>query len=405
MSVEQHRAVMRVAEDAGVSSPLRRHPVVAHMTSSHAAYDNRILDKECGTLAAAGYDVVLVAPAFHLQPRSTPTVTPLPAEGVRIELVPPIGTRIQRLLRQPWSIYRAALRTDAAIFHLHDPELLPIGLLLKLRRRRVVYDAHEDLSAQILTKHWIPPRWRKLLSFLTARAERLAVAPLDLVVEANPPASPRFPPRKTIVVANLARPDELSVPQAAPSASRRRAAAYVGSVTAVRGIEKLILAAHEFEPSDSFSLVVGGTWQPQELKAEMEQLPGAERVTFTGQLSRAQVRDLLASVRVGLLPLQAIPTYLTQVPTKLFEYMGAGLPVVASDLPPIRAVVEPWRCGLLVDPADPKALAQAIQALLDDPDLADEMGARGRDAVVRHYNWETEAVRLVDAYRRLELQL
>jgi glycosyltransferase involved in cell wall biosynthesis len=88
-------------------------------------------------------------------------------------------------------------------------------------------------------------------------------------------------------------------------------------------------------------------------------------------------------------------------PTKLFEYMSAGLPVIASNFPLWREIVERNNCGICVDPLSPAALAEAIRWLIQHPDAAREMGANGRRAVRTTYNWEPEGRKLTTLYRSL----
>jgi glycosyltransferase involved in cell wall biosynthesis len=102
--------------------------------------------------------------------------------------------------------------------------------------------------------------------------------------------------------------------------------------------------------------------------------------------------------RIGLAVLRPEPNYLESIPTKMYEYMALGLPVILSNFPLYRDVVSRHQCGLCVDPGDPEDLAAAILQLLGDPQKAREMGERGRQAVVRNYDWEHQLDHLVALY-------
>ncbi len=130
-------------------------------------------------------------------------------------------------------------------------------------------------------------------------------------------------------------------------------------------------------------------------------MPGAERTDIRGWLHREQLVEVLAETRVGIVTLHPTPKYLDSYPTKLFEYMSAGLPVIASDFPQWRRFVEEAQCGVLVDPRDPEAIAEAMQWILEHPDEAAAMGARGREAVRDRYSWEQEAPKLLAFYEEL----
>jgi glycosyltransferase involved in cell wall biosynthesis len=95
------------------------------------------------------------------------------------------------------------------------------------------------------------------------------------------------------------------------------------------------------------------------------------------------------------------PNHLEAMPQKIFEYMGAALPLIASDFPLWRRILGTTGCALFVDPQDPQAIADAIEFILRHPDEAEKMGRRGQAAVLEHYNWDTEAEKLVNLYSGL----
>ncbi len=148
-------------------------------------------------------------------------------------------------------------------------------------------------------------------------------------------------------------------------------------------------------------LHVAGTPFPAALPGDLASVPGAERTRWLGHLDRPAVAALLASARVGLVTLHDTPQYRDAYPTKLFEYMAAGVPAVVSDLPLWRRMVEDAGCGLLVDPRDPSAIASACERLLTDDALAETMGAAGCVAARDRYAWSGEAARLLAFYDAL----
>jgi glycosyltransferase involved in cell wall biosynthesis len=148
-------------------------------------------------------------------------------------------------------------------------------------------------------------------------------------------------------------------------------------------------------------LVLVGSFENEQLRLEAESLPGWERVAYRGRLGRGALRDQLACSRVGLVILHPEQNYVESFPTKLFEYMAAGLPAIVSDFPFFRELVEPVGCVVFVDPLDSAQLAGAIDELLADETRAEKMGRRGSAAVRDHLNWEQQAPKLVALYRRL----
>jgi hypothetical protein len=92
---------------------------------------------------------------------------------------------------------------------------------------------------------------------------------------------------------------------------------------------------------------------------------------------------------------------MSNYPTKLFEYMAARVPVVASDFPLYRAIVEGAGCGIVVDPTSPHAIAEAVRYLLDHPEDAQAMADRGRAAMLERYNWHASKEALLELYARV----
>lgn len=259
----------------------------------------------------------------------------------------------------------------------------------------MVYDAHEDLPDQIATKDWIPAVLRRPVGRLMGLAMRLFVRPLSGVVAATPTVARRFPQSRTAVVRNYPLLHEFS--RTSSYSRDSNSVVYVGSVTAERGAREMVDAFGHVTHSGA-RLRIAGPIHPPRLEREMEERRGAERVDLLGRTDRAGVADLLADARAGLVVLHPTPSHLPSMPVKLFEYMAAGVPVVASDFPMWREYVEDAGTGIAVDPLDPAAIAEAVDWIFDHPEEAEEMGRRGRVLVDERWSWDPEGVRLVDFY-------
>jgi glycosyltransferase involved in cell wall biosynthesis len=364
---------------------------IVHLTSAHPIHDARILHKEAATLAAAGHEVVLVAAG-----EGDGAVI----RGVQVRVVAHAGGgRPGRMTRTVWRVLRAAQAERADVYHFHDPELIPVGVWLKLLGRRVVYDVHEDLPAQILSKYWIRPALRRPVAFAVRLLEGAVSRLFDALVVANPAHAVRFPASRTVVVRNL--PDLAEFPFApALGASHVPVAIYVGALTRVRGALEMVRAMALLPPSCPARLWLGGRFSEPGLEAACRKEPGWSRVDFLGWLERGQLAERLGRARFGMVVLHPTPQHHTSYATKLFEYMSAGLPLVVSDLPINREIVDATRCGLVVDPLNPAAIARAIVWLLEHPAEAEAMGRRGRAAVEQRYNWQHEALALLALYER-----
>jgi glycosyltransferase involved in cell wall biosynthesis len=172
-------------------------------------------------------------------------------------------------------------------------------------------------------------------------------------------------------------------------------------ITRARGAEEMVRSMGLLPSELHASLKLVGNWDTLELPASLARIPGWNRVTFVGPLGRTEVAGELRKAYAGLVLLHPEPNYVASQPVKLFEYMCAGIPVIASDFPVCREIVDQARCGILVDPRNPEEIANAIQFLLTHPEEAEEMGRRGFQAIVQRYNWANEERTLLRFYSEL----
>lgn len=363
---------------------------IAHVTTVHPRHDIRIFRKECVSLARAGYETHLVV-GDGLGDELI--------DGVRIVDIgaAPRG-RLARMREQPLKALAAVRRIDPVAVHFHDPELLRIGVQLAREGRTAIYDAHEDLPRQMLTKQWLPAWLRAPLSALVERYEDSLVRRLSAVVAATPHIARRFSAvqPQAVDICNFPSTEELW--PAGAGGARENAVCYVGGITRTRGIREL-MAALALLPE--VRLILCGAMEDAALESELRAHAAWGQVEYLGQVGRAQVREVLARSRAGMVTLLPMPSYMDALPIKMFEYMSAGLPVIASDFPLWRQIVDDAGCGWCVDPVDPGAVADAIGRVLASPEQAERMGAAGRRAVEQTFNWPHEERKLLDFYRRL----
>lgn len=364
--------------------------VLCHLTSVHPRYDTRIFLKMCRSLAAADYAVTLVvADGRGAEMR----------DGVRIVDVGKPAGRRDRMLGATRRVLKQAMALDAEVYHLHDPELLPAGLKLKRRGKRVIFDAHEDLPKQILSKPYLHHTLRRSISAMAGAFERFSCRRLDAVVTATPAIRDKFAGLGIAAtdVNNFPLLGELEAQ--VPRSGKAREVCYVGGIAAIRGIREIVNAMALVRSRARLNL--GGGFSEKEVKAQVAASPGWAGVNELGFLSREQVRETLGRSVAGLVTFLPVPNHIEAQPNKMFEYMSAGLPVIASHFPLWREIVEGNECGICVDPLDPSAIAAAIDRLVEDPDLARRMGENGRRAVAERYNWGKEEEKLLALYRNL----
>jgi glycosyltransferase involved in cell wall biosynthesis len=362
------------------------------MTTVHSALDGRIFHRQCRSLARAGFRVT--------------SIGPYPADGVvdevNVKSIRKERSRLARMSLTVWRAYCAAMRIDADIYHFHDPELIPVGLLLRAHGKHVIYDLHEDYPKDILSKGYLPAWSRGAISWAMDRLERAACGRFSAVVAVTPSIAERFRRinRRTVIVHNYPYPDEV-IPQDAGSSwnSRRQSVVYVGGITRNRGIREMVEAIGLLPASLHAELELAGPLVAQDIElAELQKLPGWKRVKYHGLLELFTTFQLLQQARVGLVLFYPEPNHIEAMPQKMFEYMGAGIPVIASDFQFWRRLIGSVGCALFVDPADPRAVADAIRELLTHPEKSMEMGLRGQAEVRSRFNWENEAHKLIRLY-------
>jgi glycosyltransferase involved in cell wall biosynthesis len=373
---------------------------ITHATSVHPRTDIRIWVKMCRSVAAAGHEVTLVvADGLGNEERDGTKVLDV-AEGSEAAQ----RGRLHRATRVARRVMKAALDTDADVVHFHDPELLPhAAWLRKQNGPRLIFDAHEDVPKQILGKHYLPRMGRPLASAGYAGLEGKLISRVDAVVTATPSIADRY--RKihsnVLCVANFPWRDELVTPD--PGERDRFGVCYVGGISPGRGVVEMVSALEHTETA--VPLFLAGPVPSENLKDTLSKSRGWQRVTELGFLDRAGVRGLLAKVAAGLVTLRGTPAYMEAYPTKMFEYMSARVPVIASDFPLWKRFVEGEHCGLCIDPTEPREIASAIDRLVANPEEARAMGNNGRAAVEREYNWESQASRLLQLYQSSEAQV
>lgn len=361
---------------------------VVHLTTVHPRFDTRIFFKECLSLARAGHGVMLiVADGRGKEER----------DGVLILDAGKAEGRLERMWHATRRVYDLAVALDADIYHLHDPELIPVGLKLKGLGKCVLFDAHEDLPKQLLAKPYLCKPARQLLSLLCAVYERWACRRFDGLIAATPHILDNFAAIHPLAVNinNFPLRNELAA-DTVDWSHKQPQVAYVGSITRERGVAEIVRCMVTVRRDVRLQLG-GHFWKPELAKALSLEC-GWDRVDVLGFLDRNAVRDVLRRVVAGLVTLPPTINYREALPVKMFEYMSAGVPVIASHFPLWRQIIEGNDCGLCVDPLRPGEIAEAINFLVDNPEQAERMGRNGRRAMLAHYDWCTEEQKLLEMY-------
>lgn len=360
---------------------------ICHITTVHQIDDVRIFVKQCTGLANKGFDVTLIAcgdKAFEDI-----------ENGVkRISLYIPVKNRYQRMTKRTKAVYKKALEVNADLYHFHDPELLPIGLKLKKKGKKVIYDAHEDLPNDVLVKTWISKLLRPLLSILIKKVEHYYVRKIDGVVTVIEPIMRRlkFVNPNVIVCANYASIKEFGTEPL--WTDRKKNICYVGGISKIRGIMQVFEAVKKTK----VKLELAGNFSSRDLENELRKMAAWKNVNYHGVVKRNELMNIFNSCIAGVVTFIPMAHNQEASPNKIFEYMAAGLPVIASNLPYAEKVLLPSKSGICVDPKSPDEIADAIELLINNPIQAKKMGENARKAFKEKYNWEIEEKKLINLY-------
>lgn len=368
---------------------------VCHVTSGHANTDPRIFQKQCVSLAKAGYDVTLVAPGTGEKEEC----------GVRV-----IGagekpvSRLKRMFRFSAQVAEKAAAQCADVYHLHDPELLRYVARLCKTGALVVFDSHEDVIEDIAEKPYIPRVFRGLVSRIYAVFFRRTSKKLAGLVSVTPHLQKKLEPycKNTVMITNYPiltnLPDRTIKTPGAPFM-----VCFTGNLSPVWN---LVAATQAVEALDHAQLRLCGRPDEATLSQLRSRPSWNSKVQYLGQLSLAQAQQEQKAADVGL----ALSSYClnsgwktgTLGNTKIFEYMAMGLPVICTDFDLWTGFVEKYHCGICVKPDDVQAITAALRELQKHPEEALEMGKNGQRAVLEEFNWASQEPVLLAFYQKLE---
>jgi glycosyltransferase involved in cell wall biosynthesis len=365
---------------------------ICHITSAHDSNDVRIFRKECTSLAKADYEVYLVAAGESREENNVHVVGVGPAPKSRIE-------RMARFTRK---IYREALALDAYIYHLHDPELLIYVRKLKKHGKIVIFDSHEDTLEQISEKQWIPAGLRPFAKSLYGSYVSKIFAVLDAIISVTPHIceSMKKYNKNIYMITNYPNIGEQYINKN-PYPVNKRSLCFTWNIEEQWSHRPIIEAIQNI---DEVTYILCGHADEAYLKT-LKLIPGWNKVSFLGQVPHNRAVDVQLGSRIGM----SVLTYSKNTGgktgtignTKLFEYMMAGLPVICTDFVLWREIIDKYQCGICVPPDDVKAIENAICYLLNNPEIAAQMGANGRRAAVHEFNWETQEKKLLELYADL----
>lgn len=366
---------------------------VCHVTSAHLRYDLRIFQKECVSLAKAGYEVYLVV---------NDDIDDEVKDGVHIVSARyKYSGRIDRIFNSVKCILRKAMDVNAEVYHLHDPELLQIANNFLDSGKKVIFDAHEDTEMQILDKPYIPkllrlPIAKVYTAFLNSRLRRITG-----IISVTPSLIEKLKRlnKNTIMVTNYPILDT-HISFDGNGDSRGKYVFFAGGISEQWCHENIAAAAAQLK---DIQYVFAGKGTEEYIE-KICSIGDINKIEYLGVIPHERVAEYYEGAIAGM----AICSATQQVGhegtlgnTKLFEIMKAGKPVICSDLRLWKEIVEEYQCGICVNSNDVSAIVSAIMYILSYPEEALIMGENGRRAVYEKYNWKSEEKKLLQLYESI----
>lgn len=364
---------------------------VCHLSTVHMNTDRRIFEAECASLAKAGYEVYLIGQGKSRVQNNVKVI------GLRRP-----KNRIDRIVRMTRAVYKKALSLNCDIYHIHDPELLLYALKLKKNGKKVIFDSHEFYTAQIPEKEYLPKPFLKILGNVYGIYETYILRRIDGVIfpctiQGRNPFAGKC--KHTALVNNTPVLDEFYKKYDSSVEKIENSICCIGSLSYARGITNLIKAAYRADAT----VYLGGTFCSEDYRKSIESMTEYRRVRYLGYLDRPQVKQILSKCMISVSNELSIGQYnhCDTLPTKVYESMALGIPVVISDSSYVRKIMTKYSFGKIIDPMNIEDTANAIRYLLAHPDKAKKMGQEGRRAIKETLNWSFDEKRLLGLYKEI----
>ena len=371
---------------------MKKKVCIIHKTKT---LDPRSFYKEARTLLKAGYDVCIIG----LYGKNE-TVN-----GIRLIGFKPPDKRLILFFITNYKIFIQAFKEKAYIYHFHDLDFIPWAVLLKiLNRSKVIYDIHEAYPEYMLLKTYVPKIVRIFLYILIYILEHAAIKFFDAIVPNDNYISNGFNHKNNVVIFNFPTLDFFrNGNNCVPWQDREFDLFYPGSLPKYH-FEAMMNIAENLNSEkvgNRWGIVTNSKSTIEWAKVEIEKRKLEKNFVFLPYTDYLNVYEYLSTAKIGIIPLPPYKKFMKNIPLKMFEFMGAGLPVVLSDLPPSRQFIKGENCGISVEPDNIGEYVRAIKILLSNPEKSIEMGENGKKLVYEKYNWTIEEKKLLNLYGNL----
>ena len=365
---------------------------VCHLTSVHPRNDVRILHRECQSLAKEGYDTTLVV-ADGLGEQFI--------NGVYIKDVGTPSNRFSRIFFTTWKVLEAGRKSNADVYHFHDPELFCVCALLSLSGKKVIFDIHENIIEQIKDKFWLPKVLRFFAAFLFQIFNKLATRLFAIVIAEHSYASIYsrwYSKYRVTTVLNYPKLDSLNTFKSFDRSGNEFF--YIGGVSNQRGLDVILEACSLLDQREiNFKVHFVGAVSD---KNEINKYPNLKnKVVFYGRMDLLEGYIISQQCIAGLAVLKPLANFVESFPTKIFEYMSIGLPVISSNFELYKKVVIDNNAGVCVDPTSPTDIAEAMLLFINQQLDVKTLSKQGLKSAKEKYSWQSEEKKLLNLYDEL----
>ncbi len=363
---------------------------IVHFSTGHVRNELRVHLKQCHSLAEAGFNVTFVTCDGMGDDDS--------GDIQVIDIGKPKG-RLHRFFWVPILMFFALKKTKADLYHFHDPELIFLGLLLQMSGNIVIYDVHEDVPRSILSRDWIPSPIRSLISKVFEYFENTCAARFSGIVCATAEITARFSYQNSMVVSVRNYALDSEVKREIKPDYYSATVGYFGALSKVRGVYELVEAV---KLSKAKRLILAGPVENEQLRNWLVQESQREqKIEYLGVITREEVLTKISECAVGAVLYHPEPNHINAEPNKIFEYFSYSLPILGSNFPLWKDLIQTGNCGVVVDPLNPSEIAGQIDFLVDDPIMCATIGRNGRSKLADLYVWSSEFEKLKIFYLEL----
>lgn len=358
---------------------------VCIITTTHDRFDGRIFHRQAITLNNAGYRITFLAPGNFNGIE----------KGIRIISFPKIKNKYKRLYGNI-RVIRTALKLKADIYHFHDPDFLMYGLALKwMSKRNVIFDVHEDFSLVLLEREWISMWLRKIYSIVYRIVEKFSSKVFDGIITATDHIQTLFPKEKSVIVHNY--------PENSHNRIKRenvipKSLVYIGGLTPIRGIEEMLKAVVISRNKLPIEIHIYGQFTDMDHEKNIMSVFTHDYIHFHGVLPMSEIYQKASQYSAGIICYLPLPNHIESMPNKIFEYMMLGLPIIGSNFPLWKKLIEENGCGLTCDPTNPQKIADAIQTLFSDAIEIENKAQTSIELFNNCFTWTNEKQVLLDFY-------